>query len=245
MEEPQAGIWYVLLDPINYSFESVNLTASYIESDEAQITLLENNRPIFDLEGKRNTQLMYAIDIPQDSSNLNLSINGGSGDADLYVLHGEAPSEIKFECRPWLNGNNETCFIDQVKAGRYFIMVHAFTNFSGVTLEGSFEEANEIGDSSMKISNLTATTGEWLHFEIEIPNGMAQLNVDLVGGSGDADLYVRRGEKASSTRYDCRPYLYGNSESCQFDQPKSGSWYISLRAFSVFSGVELNAKWEQ
>ncbi|MEM7609498.1 MAG: trypsin-like serine protease, partial [Myxococcota bacterium] len=36
----------------------------------------------------------------------------GSGDADLFVRVGAAPTDRVFDCRPFLNGSNETCTID-------------------------------------------------------------------------------------------------------------------------------------
>ena len=69
---------------------------------------------------------------------LTVSISGGSGDADLYVRFGNRPTTSSFSCRPYLNGNNETCTITGTAAGDYYIMLRAYATYSGVTLRGSF-----------------------------------------------------------------------------------------------------------
>jgi serine protease len=95
------------------------------------------------------------------------------------------------------------------------------------------------GGSTSTLTNLSATTGNWLHYTLAVPAGMASLTVTISGGTGDADLYVRRGAQPTTSTYDCRPYKSGNNESCAFTNPQAATWYISLRAYSTFSGVTL------
>lgn len=93
--------------------------------------------------------------------------------------------------------------------------------------------------ASSTLNNLSATSGNWLHYTLAVPAGMATLNVTMSGGTGDADLYVRRGAQPTTSSYDCRPYKTGNNESCAFTNPQAATWYISIRAYSTFSGVTL------
>ncbi|WP_333607482.1 S8 family peptidase [Arsukibacterium sp.] len=89
------------------------------------------------------------------------------------------------------------------------------------------------------LTNLSATTNNWLHYTITVPTGMRSLTAAISGGSGDADLYVRRGARPTTTSYNCRPYLQGNNENCSFTNPAADTWHISIRAYSSFSGVSL------
>jgi hypothetical protein len=65
-------------------------------------------------------------------------IAGGTGDADLYVKFGSAPTTSSYDCRPYLGGNAETCNIATAQAGTYYVMLRAYSTFSGVSLTGSF-----------------------------------------------------------------------------------------------------------
>ena len=62
------------------------------------------------------------------------------------------------------------------------------------------------------------------------------------GGSGDGDLYVRYGSQPTTSSYDCRPYRWGNDESCSISNPQAGTWYISIRGYNSYSGVTLQAE---
>ena len=63
----------------------------------------------------------------------------------------------------------------------------------------------------------------------------------MSGGTGDADLYVKRGSQPTSSSYDYRPYLNGNNETVNVTNPVAGDWYISIYAYSTFSSVSLKA----
>lgn len=93
-------------------------------------------------------------------------------------------------------------------------------------------------------AGLSGAKSSWTHFQITVPAGQAQLLVDSFGGTGDADLYVRRGAKPTTTAYDCRPYLNSSNESCVIDNPQAGTYYVSIRGYKAFSGLSLNARSE-
>ncbi|MFW2372534.1 MAG: S8 family peptidase [Gammaproteobacteria bacterium] len=203
---------------------------------------LENGVPVTNLSAASGEALMFTLEVPEGSANLNFVISGGTGDADLYVRYASAPSTSVYDCRPYLNGNNETCSIPNVQAGTYHVMIQAYSAFSGVSLVASYGEA--LSGGGFTETSLSASRGYWLHYTLEVPAGMSALNADMFGGTGDADLYVRYGAQPTSTSYDCRPYNSGNVESCNFAKPAAGSWYISIKAYSSFSGVTLDVRYE-
>ncbi|WP_319004914.1 S8 family peptidase [Microbulbifer aggregans] len=196
------------------------------------------------LSASTGTSLYFTLDVPAGASNLSFQISGGSGDADLYVQYGAQPTTSSYECRPYLNGNNETCTISNVQAGTYHVMLRAYSSFSGVSLVGSFDEGGSGGGGATgwTESNLSGNSGAWQHFTLDVNSGMSSLEVLMSGGSGDGDLYLRYGSQPTTSSYDCRPYRYGNNESCSISNPQSGTWYISIRGYSAYSGVTLQAE---
>ncbi len=93
----------------------------------------------------------------------------------------------------------------------------------------------------LSASDLSGATDTWKDAVITIPAGTIRLSVNLSGGTGDADLYVRKGSEPTSTAWDCRPYLSGNTETCTFDAPAAGTWYVSIKAYRSYSGVSITA----
>ena len=89
------------------------------------------------LQGSYRSETFYYIDVPAGASNINFVISGGTGDADLYVRKDQKPTTSNYACRPYRNGNSETCTVNQ-GAGRYHVMLRAYRTFSGVSLKADY-----------------------------------------------------------------------------------------------------------
>lgn len=207
---------------------------------------LSNGQTVSNLSATTGDSLYYTLNVPAGATDLSFNINGGSGDADLYVRFGSQPTQSSYDCRPYQSGNTETCTISNVQAGTYHVMLNAYSSFSGVNLTGSFTEPSTGGGDggSASATDLSGASGEWSHYYVDIPAGMSALNVTMSGGSGDADLYVRQGSQPTESNYECRPYRSGNDESCSIDNPAEDRWYISLKGYRTYSGVDLFVEWE-
>ncbi|HZI16230.1 MAG TPA: trypsin-like serine protease [Myxococcus sp.] len=90
-------------------------------------------------------------------------------------------------------------------------------------------------------TNLSGASGSFQHFPITVPSGKTNLTVKMSGGTGDADLYVRQGSQPTTSTYTCRPYLNGNAETCTLSNPVAGTWYVSVRGYTAYSGVSVTA----
>ena len=191
------------------------------------------------LQGSTGSTLTFTIDVPTDATNLSFSLSDGTGDADLYVKYATQPTTSSYDCRPYLSGNNETCNISLIQAGTYYVMIRGYSSYSNTSLIASFTEPSSA--SGWTESGLSALTGQWQHFTLDVPAGMGSLNAEMSAGQGDADLYVRFNAASTTSSYLCRPYRTGNNESCTFTNPQAGRWYISVRAYSSYSGVNLQA----
>lgn len=99
-------------------------------------------------------------------------------------------------------------------------------------------------ENGQTLTDLSAERGDWLRFYIDVPEGAADLRMEISGGSGDADLYTRFDVEPTTSAYDCRPYRNGNSETCTEASPQAGRWHIGLRAYRSFSGVSLTAGYD-
>ncbi|HEX6929304.1 MAG TPA: S8 family peptidase [Gammaproteobacteria bacterium] len=207
---------------------------------------LENGVPESNLSGAQGVELRFTLEVPAGATDLVFSISGGSGDADLYVKFGSPPTTSDWDCRPYRWGNEETCNIGTAQAGTYHVMLHGYTSFSGVTLVGSYSEGggggNELQDG-VPVTGLSGASGSETLFTMEVPAGQASLSFQMSGGSGDADLYVRYGAPPTTATFDCRPYRWGNNETCNFSSPPGGTWYVMIHGYSSYSGVSLTGSY--
>ena len=190
-----------------------------------------------------STELSFTMEVPAGASDLTFDMTGGSGDADLYVKFGSAPTSSSYDCRPYKGGNAESCPISSVQEGTYYIKVVAYSTFSGVSLTGNFTEPSTGGGAtggSASVTDISVARRAWTYYTIDVPAGMATLDFTMSGGSGDADMYIRRGSQPTSSTYDCRPYKSGNNETCSFTSPTADTWHVGIYGYSAASGVSLD-----
>ncbi|WP_440225744.1 S8 family serine peptidase [Dokdonella sp. MW10] len=206
--------------------------------------VLSNGVPVTNLSGAAGATLAYTLVVPAGATNLRFQIAGGTGDADLYVRYASAPTTATYDCRPYQSGNNETCNITNVQAGTYHVMIRGYSAFSGVSLTGSFTAPSGGGGGNV-LQNGVAVTGvsgaanATVSYTMVVPAGASNLRFQLAGGTGDGDLYVRFGSAPTTSVYDCRPYLSGNNETCNITNVQAGTYHVSVRGYTAFSGASL------
>lgn len=99
---------------------------------------LTNGVAVTGISGASGSQTNYTLAVPAGATNLSFDMSGGTGDADMYVRFGSAPTTSTYDCRPFLNGNNESCPVSPAQTGTYHVMLVGFSAYSGVSLTGSY-----------------------------------------------------------------------------------------------------------
>ena len=132
---PAAGQYYVMIRGFS-AFSGVTLTGR--TTTAATTPSLVSGVPVTNISGASGSQQFWKLAVPAGKTSLTFTIGGGTGDADLYVRFGARPTTSTFNCRPFINGNNETCTLTNPAAGDWYVMIRGFTAFSGVTLKGTY-----------------------------------------------------------------------------------------------------------
>ena len=96
----------------------------------------------------------YTLAVPAGATGLKFVMSGGTGDADMYVKFGSAPTDTVYDCRPYASGNAETCNIATAQAGTYYVRLKAYSAFSGVSLTGSYTAGSS---NSAPVANFTSS----------------------------------------------------------------------------------------
>ncbi len=88
-------------------------------------------------------------------------------------------------------------------------------------------------------SGLSGEKDNWTVYQLDVPFGADELIVEIYGGTGDADLILRRDQPPTPTQYDFHLGRKGNSEFKNFAVPGGGTWYIALLGYKKYENVTL------
>lgn len=121
----------------------------------------------------------------------------------------------------------------------------AFTLNANTTVNAQFN-LNSGGTTTTPLlqSNLSGTAGSTRNYSVIVPAGATNLVIQMSGGTGDADLYVKYGQVPTTVDFNCRPFLAGNNETCPFATPSAGTYYILIVGDESFNGVTLSASYQ-
>jgi hypothetical protein len=86
-----------------------------------------------------------------------------------------------------------------------------------------------------------AVAGNVRYFQIDVPEGAGKLILETSGGTGNADLLIRRGALPTTTLFDRVSQGTGNAERIEIDSPQPGTWYAGVRAATAYAGLSLSA----
>jgi leucyl aminopeptidase len=142
---------------------------------------LANGVPVTGLAATAGNALAFTLAVPANASNLKFAMSGGTGNADLYVRYGAAPSDSVYDCRPYRAGNLETCNVATPQAGTWYVRLKARTNFSGVKLTASYSSSGGGGGGGGSTQTYSSSAA------IAIPdNGSVDSAITVSGRSGNA-----------------------------------------------------------
>ena len=233
-------------DSVNTSATSSKTSTVTVSSGGGGNTLT-NGVPVTGLSGTSGMSSVYTFTVPAGATNVSVAISGGTGDADLYVKAGSAPTLSSYDCRPYVTGNSETC--SNLSAGvTYYVSINAYTAYSGVSLVGNYTTGGGGGNvltNGVPVTGLSGSSGTLsADYTLTVPSGKSSVTIKISGGTGDADLYVKLNAVPTLSSYDCRPYITGNSETCTFTPPSGGGVYhVKLNAYTTYSGVSLTGSY--
>ena len=94
---------------------------------------------VTNLSGSRGSWKRFEVDVPATATVLRVTIEGGNGDADLYLNFGAQTQTNRWDCRPYRYGNNEVCTFTNPEAGTWHIGVRGYDAYNGVTLNYKYE----------------------------------------------------------------------------------------------------------
>lgn len=88
-----------------------------------------------------------------------------------------------------------------------------------------------------------SSAGTSVVYTLDVPAGATDLKFVTVGGSGDADLYVKKGSQPTSNNNECKSEGSNSNETCSVTaQP--GSWFAVVYAYDNIANVKITGSYQ-
>ncbi len=169
------------------------------------------------------------------------AVLSGTGDADLYVRFGAAPTASSYTCRPYLGTTAEECnlTVPTTTTSAYITVTgYAAATFSlrvEYTKGTAVTPAPTTGTAKTSTATGSVAQGQLVQFNAITVVPGSQLTVKMTG-SGDPDLYVRFAGAPTLTLFDCRPYVGGATETCTVTVPATATqFYMAINGYTAGS----------
>ncbi|KFA87549.1 hypothetical protein Q664_46840 [Archangium violaceum Cb vi76] len=138
---PSAGTYYVKLN--GYSAASgMSLKGAYSTGGGGGGGgTLSNGVESAQYSGAQGSWTCNTLSVPAGRTSLvfnQTGKSGTSGDADLYVKFGSAPTTSSYNCRPYLGGSTESCTLSNPSAGTWYACSYGYSAYTNVTMKGTY-----------------------------------------------------------------------------------------------------------
>jgi len=154
-------------------------------------TTLTNGVAVTNLSGATGSWTNFKITVPSGQTQLQVVMSGGTGDADMYVKFGSIPTSSSYNCRPYVNGNAETCTMSSPAAGDWYISLNGFSAYSGVTLKATYTGGSTCTNTYTGSLSGTGATS-YQPTTSGFTSNAGTISGKLTGTGVDFDLYLQK-----------------------------------------------------
>jgi hypothetical protein len=161
----------------------------------------------------------------------------GSGDADLYVRKGAAPSATAYDCRPYASNSTETCTVSG--AGDFYVAVNGYATSSAFTLKityttgGGGSGGGGGGTTSHLNVSGSLSQGQFAYHSVNVVAG--QKIVVRTVAPNDVDLYLLMDGKPTTASYVARGYTASGNETLTYTSTATGVLWIGVHGYAASS----------
>lgn len=229
---PREGFWYIMLKGYS-NYTGVTLKASYGGGNDCRLFVTQYPDTV------KATGGIYSFKV-----NLTGSYSGSwsiTTSSSWLIVNPSSGSSSSQNISLTVNGNVN----DLIRTGTITVTKSgAIGSPKTITITQKGNDVITLTNGVAK-TNISGNKESIKYYMIKVPVGQTSLLITTSGGSGDVDLYVKRGQKPTHNNNDYESEANGNNETITISYPASGDWYILLYGYSDYKDANLKATYSK
>jgi hypothetical protein len=152
IRQPREGWWYVTVRAFT-DIDGVDLRLAHDGRgrrddwrDDGDSDVLHGGRTVRRLSGQAGELLGFRVNVPRGADRLVVRMDGGRGDADLYLARGYEPTPKRYEHRSVGRANREQIEVRNPAAGTWYVAIYAYRDFDDaemrIDIDGGYDDDN-------------------------------------------------------------------------------------------------------
>ncbi|WP_338848007.1 M4 family metallopeptidase [Massilia sp. W12] len=133
VEKAAAARGYTVAD-VTAAFSAVGVSCS---GGSTGATALVNGQTVTGISLARGASKLYSLVVPAGKTSVTFKLSGGSGDGDIYMKMGSAPTTTSYTKKSDGSTNTETITVTNPAAGTYYLLVYGYSAVTNTTLNGT------------------------------------------------------------------------------------------------------------
>lgn len=237
-EEDSYNVW--ISDNVTITAD-VDITFRYVADAEDGTWDLGITNPdgVTGLTPVYDDQIHYKITNVDAGNDLTVTSTGADGEIELIVFN-----DLGEYCYEYDGTSSLTCTISAVSGGTYYAHVYTWSDVTSLDLEA--EQTVGVTDvvNGETVTVGDDTSGNWKYYQLTIPSGAVEWDISsstqLIGGTGDVDLYGKMGSQPTLIDYDYISNSASDGEEYFVEtSPTAGDLYIGVYAPTNYTGAEI------
>jgi hypothetical protein len=185
-------------------------------------------------------QLQDAAGNPRAVAGVVVTASVGSGGASLRVATGSNAALTVLT-----DANGRATFHDlalgggtsaalQFSAPGYTIVISGAINVQATANVTTLDDATPLGP-------FPGSIGDVSYYQYTVPAGAVSFDIATYSGSGNAEIFVRRGLNPTILDFDCHASVAGPSQYCNITGNPGGTYYVVVHAITALSALQIRA----
>ncbi len=234
-ESGRQSVWLDVNDGRLRGYASQQVFVDVVDTDGSERMWHSETREGIDLQAGETR--LFKVNPTPNWTELAAMTRNGSGDVDLYLKEGSAPTLTDYDQRSNGSGTDERIVVSPPQQQTYYMLLHAKSDVSAFDFALEAQLADYINPGQTR-DRLDVARGAYRYFYLDTRD-YSDIVIETNRGEGDLDLYVGDGYPPTTNRNDWKAETSSGFETINISNAAGKRLLIGLYGYEDVTAMSL------